>query len=69
MKQKELEKMHGEVLSTAEAVQKYEFICFGAPFAEVRRRSDGKTGTLEFQHSPRFYFNFVEENSSGFSTQ
>ena len=51
----------GEVLTTSEAVQKYEFIAFCAPFVEVRRRSDGRCGTLEFQHSPRLYFNFIED--------
>jgi hypothetical protein len=60
MEKEELEKLHGEVLSTADAVQKYEFIAFCAPFVEVRRRLDGRLGTLEFQHSPRFYFEFVE---------
>lgn len=61
MEKEELEKLCGEVLSTAEAVQKYEFIAFCAPFVEVRRRTDNRLGTLEFQHFPRFYFNFVEE--------
>ena len=59
MNKQELETIHGEVLSTAEAVQKYEFIAFCAPFARVRRREDGHLGTLEFQPSPRFYFKFV----------
>lgn len=53
----------GEVLTTSEAVEKYEFIAFCAPFVEVRRRSDGQTGTLEFQHSPRLYFNFMSADS------
>jgi len=34
MERKELENLHSEVLSTAEAVQKYEFIAFCAPFVE-----------------------------------
>jgi hypothetical protein len=29
-----------------------------APFVVVRRLSDGQKGSLEFQHHPRFYFNF-----------
>ena len=60
MNKPELEIIYGEVLSTAEAVQKYEFIAFCAPFVEVRRRADGTRGTLEFQPSPRFYFKFIE---------
>jgi hypothetical protein len=31
---------------------------FTAPYVVVRRRSDGKKGSLEFQHDPRFYFGF-----------
>lgn len=60
MEKEELENIHEEVLSTSEAVQKYEFIAFCAPFVEVRRRMDGQIGTLEFQHCPRFYYKFVE---------
>jgi hypothetical protein len=33
---------------------------FMAPFVVVRRKSDNKKGTLTFQHSPRFYFDFTE---------
>jgi len=29
-----------------------------APFIAVQRKSDGVKGSLEFQHQPRFYFNF-----------
>ncbi len=62
MEKEELEKIYGEVLSTAEAIKKYEFTAFCAPIACVRRRTDGQAGTLEFQHNPRFYFKFVEDN-------
>ena len=34
---------------------------FAAPFVLVTRRADGARGTLDFTHSPRFYFNFVED--------
>ena len=64
MEKPELEELYGEVLTTAEAVQKYEFVAFCAPFVEVRRRSDGQLGTLEFQPSPRFYFSFVASIAS-----
>jgi hypothetical protein len=33
---------------------------FSAPFVVVRRKSDGKLGTLEFTHSPRVYFGWTE---------
>jgi hypothetical protein len=64
MSKEELKQIYEEVLTTTEAVREYEIIAFGSPFAEVRRRSDGQKGTLEFHHSPRFYFNFIESKSS-----
>ena len=63
MEKQELENLHKEVLTTSEAIEKYEFIAFCAPFVEVRRRADDCLGTLEFQHSPRFYFNFLSDKS------
>lgn len=39
----------------------FEIIGFMAPFCAAIRKSDGKRGSLEFTHSPRFYFNFVED--------
>lgn len=37
-----------------------EFVIIGfmAPILVVQRKADGVKGTLEFQHQPRFYFNF-----------
>jgi hypothetical protein len=35
---------------------------FLAPFVHVRRRVDQEEGSLEFQHQPRFYFNFRRAN-------
>ena len=61
MTKEELGKIHGEVLTTSEAVEKYEFVAFCAPFVKVRRKTDDQTGTLEFQHNPRFYFEFVAD--------
>jgi hypothetical protein len=34
---------------------------FLAPFVFVTRKADGKKGSLEFTHSPRWYFNFTED--------
>lgn len=39
----------------------FEVLAFSAPYVEVRRRSDGAIGTLEFKHSPRVYFAFRED--------
>jgi len=39
----------------------FQVIGFIAPFVVVVRKSDGAKGSLEFTHSPRFYFNFVAD--------
>ncbi len=53
-----LEAEHGQVWSTDQLSQDFEVIGFLAPLVVVRRKNDGKKGSLEFQHSPRFYFGF-----------
>ena len=53
-----LEAQHGQVWSTDELSDAFEVIGFMAPLVVVRRKSDGVKGSLEFQHHPRFYFNF-----------
>lgn len=53
-----LEAQYGQVWSTDELGREFEVMGFMAPFVVVRRRSDGKKGSLEFQHEPRFYFGF-----------
>ena len=34
---------------------------FAAPYVVVVRKSDGVTGTLQFTHAPRVYFDFVAD--------
>lgn len=53
-----LEAQYGQVWSTDQLCEDFEVIGFMAPIIAVRRRSDGKKGSLEFQHSPRFYFSW-----------
>lgn len=53
-----LEAQYGQVWDTDELSEEFEATGFMAPLIVVRRRSDGIKGSLEFQHSPRFYFNF-----------
>lgn len=53
-----LEAQHGQVWSTSELSGDFEVLGFMAPLVVVRRHSDGRKGSLEFQHGPRFYFNF-----------
>lgn len=54
-----LERAYGKVWDTKELSSEYDVVGFLAPFVEVQRKADGAHGTLEFQHRPRFYFNFV----------
>ena len=56
-----LEAEHGQVWDTQQLRQDFEVIGFLAPLVVVRRRSDGVKGSLEFQHSPRLYWGFVED--------
>lgn len=48
----------GDVYNTQEMTEKFEVVGFAAPFVVVKRLSDNKKGSLEFTHSPRFYYNF-----------
>jgi len=47
--------------TTAEMTAEFTVHSFMAPFAVVTRKSDGVKGSMEFTHSPRFYFNFKPE--------
>jgi len=57
----ELEKDYGQVWNTKELGDEFEVLGFMAPFCVVRRKSDNTKGSVEFQHMPRFYFNFVKD--------
>lgn len=57
-----LEAVHGQVWDTAELARDFIVTGFLAPFVVVRRKTDGVKGSLEFQHSPRFYFGFSPDN-------
>jgi hypothetical protein len=54
---------YGRAWSTAELCAEFEVLGFMAPYVVVQRKADGCKGSLEFQHSPRVYFNFVPDNS------
>ena len=53
-----VEGQYGQVWDTKELQQEFQVTGFGAPFVAVTRKSDGAKGSMYFQHSPRFYFNF-----------
>jgi hypothetical protein len=57
----ELEEQYGQVWSTDEMTRDFDALGFMAPFIVVSRKSDGVRGSLEFRHSPRYYFNFEPE--------
>jgi hypothetical protein len=59
---KALEAEYGQVWDTEQLTRDFEVIGFMAPLVGVRRRSDGVKGSLEFQHRPRFYFNFAPDS-------
>jgi hypothetical protein len=56
-----VEAKYGQVWDTEELGQEFEVIGFMAPIVVVKRKSDGKKGSLEFQHHPRLYWGFVED--------
>ena len=54
-----LEAEYGQVWDTSELSNDFEVVGFMAPLVVARRKIDRQKGSLEFQHNPRFYFNFV----------
>ena len=56
-----LQAKYGQVWDTAELARDFIVIGFLSPYVVVRRKSDGLKGSLEFQHNPRFYFNWQPE--------
>lgn len=53
-----LEAEHGQVWDSYELARDFEIEAFSCPLVVAVRRSDGKRGTLVFQHYPRFYWGF-----------
>ena len=62
-----LESAYGtaNVWDTTELSERFTVEGFMAPFAVVRDRVTGKRGTVMFCHSPRYYFNHVEDIDTG----
>lgn len=61
----ELEAKYGQVWDTKQLTEDFEVKAFLAPFVVVQRRRDKAIGSLEFQHHPRFYFNWKEDTKDG----
>ena len=58
----ELEAEHGQIWDTTQLSKDFIVLEFAAPYVIVTRWADNKKGSLQFQHTPRFYFNFKEED-------
>ena len=55
----QLEAAHGKVWTTDELREEFEVVGFLAPYVVAIK--EGKKGTLEFTHLPRFYFSWIED--------
>jgi len=55
-----LEAKYGQVWDMKQLQEDFAVTGFGAPYVVVTRKTDSVGGSLEFQHSPRYYFNFTE---------
>jgi hypothetical protein len=58
----ELESEFGQIWDTQQLQKDFKVLQFRAPFVIVKRRSDGVLGTLFFQHAPRYYWGWDENN-------
>ena len=56
-----LESRYGQVWDTEQLSKDFSVTGFMAPFVVVKRKEDGAVGSMEFQHDPRFYYNFVKD--------
>ena len=56
-----LEAYYGSVYSTDELRAQWEVIGFYAPLVVVKSKADGSLGSFEFQHMPRYYFNYQRD--------
>ena len=55
---KRLEKEYGQIWDTMELGRDFVVEGFLAPFIMATNKETGEKGTLQFQHAPRFYFNW-----------
>lgn len=51
----------GNVWNTSELSARFVVVGFMAPFCVVQDKQTGVKGTVEFQHSPRFYFGYLPD--------
>lgn len=60
----ELEKVHGQVWDTDQLKDDFEVEGFLAPLVIAKDKKTGGTGTLMFQHNPRFYWGWTENTEN-----
>jgi hypothetical protein len=58
MNREELEKAYGKVWTTTELQQDFIVEGFSMGICVVKTKKEGVWGSLDFQHSPRFYHSF-----------
>lgn len=46
--------------TTQQLQDDFEVLGFQAPYVAVRRKSDNVKGSLQFDHSPRIYYGWME---------
>jgi hypothetical protein len=62
---KDLAQCADQIWDTEQLSAEFTVLAFLAPFAIVRRKRDGKCGSVEFIHSPRRYFNWQPDDQQG----
>ena len=56
-----MENSENKTWSTKELQEDFEVLAFSAPYVVVVHKKTRKKGNLQFDHSPRVYYNFVED--------
>jgi len=62
MNRQELEAKHGKVWDKTELLAEFEVRGFGYGCVVVERSEDRVLGSMDFQHSPRFYYSFIKDS-------
>lgn len=57
-----LEAQHGQVWNTQQLQEDFDVLQFAAPLIVVRHKTTGQSGSMFFQHQPRFYWRFQPDS-------
>lgn len=58
----ELTTLYKDVWNVEKVREEFDILSFYKSNVIVKRKKDKQLGTLDYQHSPRFYYNFIIEN-------